>query len=193
MMIQSADDTDSTVDDARSQCLDQSLLVSRRSLLRASSAIGWWIIANDNQAAHAIFDGGIGGLGKTRPETGVVFVNPDAPAEQTASGIVSAELVLDDTTGDVALVSFQSPWPLLATATGLEARDLVTSDAAFCQVVPGSLASASTSKEAAAILKQILQESVLASQGKSTFSILVVFVGVVAFLVSNFFLVLIRV
>ena len=111
------------------------------------------------------FDGGIGGLGKTRPETGVVLVGPPT---QTSSGLVSAELLLDERTGDVALVSFQTPWPLLTTSTGLEARDLATSDAAFCHVVPGTLwrPASSSPKAAAKGLQQVLQTTVLATQGK---------------------------
>ena len=120
--------------------------------------------------AHA-FDGGVGGLGKTRPDTGIVYVDPDAVVEQTAAGVISAELLVGNA-GDAALVSFQSPWPLLGTAkAGLEARDLITSDAAFCQVVAGGqtiLRRATTPKEAASSLKQILQESVLAPQVRPT-------------------------
>ena len=127
-------------------------------------------------AVHAIFDGGIGGLGKTRPETGVVFVNDDTPAQQqTSTGMVSAELLVDTTTGTVALVSFQSPWPLLATSMGLETRDQTTSDAAFCQVVSRSFvsrssqstsSSSSSPKEYARELLKVLELSVLAPQGK---------------------------
>ena len=111
------------------------------------------------------FDGGVGGLGKTRPETGVVLVGPPT---QTSSGLVSAELLLDERTGNVALVSFQTPWPLLTTSTGLEARDLATSDAAFCHVVPGTLGGGAggAPKAAAKGLQQVLQTTVLATQGK---------------------------
>lgn len=124
-------------------------------------------------AAHAVFDGGIGGLGKTRPDTGVVPVNADMPPQQTANGVVSAELLADERRGDVALVSFRAPWPLLATSTGLEARDLSTSDAAFCQVVQGTSPVAANNNKissgkdaAAASLQAILETSVLAPQGK---------------------------
>ena len=38
------------------------------------------------------FEGGIGGLGKTRPETGVVFWNDESVPLQNTAGTVSAEL-----------------------------------------------------------------------------------------------------
>ena len=141
----------------------RSLTIMMGSLLLAS--------ASRTTPVQAIFDGGIGGLGKTRPETGVVFVDDDIPAQQTAAGLVSAELLVDPSAGTVALVSFQAPWPLLSTSTGLEARDLATSDAAFCQVVPWSLLPSpftqqSTPKEAAKALQTALEASVLAPQGK---------------------------
>ena len=117
--------------------------------------------------AATAFDGGVGGLGKTRPETGVVFVSP--PVQDTTTGVVRAELLVDDQRGTVAAVSLAAPWQLLVTSTGLEVRDLSTSDAAFCQVVRGSLASSSsttTPKQAAAQLQTLLAASVLAPQGK---------------------------
>lgn len=153
------------------------VLAATATLVASSSLL------SPTQPAHALFEGGVGGLGKTKPETGVVFLNSDgmAPAQQTNKGVVSAELLIsgdDDsssTTGDVALVSFVAPWPLLTTAAGLEARDLSTSDAAFCQVVVTDSASSSfqssssssvAPKQAAAQLQAILQDSVLAPRGK---------------------------
>ncbi|KAL3807018.1 hypothetical protein ACHAXA_007802, partial [Cyclostephanos tholiformis] len=69
------------------------------------------------------FDGGVGGLGKTRPQTGVVFRDPEAAAEttQSKSGDVSYELVAPD--GSPVFLSFSSPWPLSKSAAGIEARD----------------------------------------------------------------------
>jgi hypothetical protein len=106
-------------------------------------------------------------MGKTKPETGVVFLNPEILPTQSRTGLVTAELVVND---QVALVSFASPWPLLTTAAGLETRELSTSDAAFCQVIaPARLPNSSSSsslKQIAAALSQVLQGSVLAPQGK---------------------------
>jgi hypothetical protein len=145
-----------------------SLQPQRRRLLCTAAAAAACLSLLPNEAAKAIFDGGVGGLGKTKPETGVVFVDPDvAPATQTASGLVTAELVLNRSAGDVALVSFESPWPLLRTAAGLEARDLATSDAAFCQVVTGkAIPRTASPSQQAAILQEILMDSVLNKQGK---------------------------
>lgn len=165
-------------DATTSKCHHDSVPISigRRRSLQVPVVLlaGTFVTTTTPPPVQALFDGGIGGLGKTRPETGVVFVDTDAATlEQTGSGIVSAELLVDATAGTVALVSFQSPWPLLGTSSGLETRDLVTTDAAFCQVVSGdnrggsgvgAFQNAATPKEAAAALKQILQESVLAAQ-----------------------------
>lgn len=145
---------------------DDDFQQSRRMVLWYTTAATVGLLV---PSAPAIaFDGGVGGLGKTKPETGVFFVDPDvAPATQTASGLVTAELVLDRSAGDVALVSFESPWPLLRTAAGLEARDLSTSDAAFCQVITGKTLSRTASPaQQAAALQEILTDSVLGKQGK---------------------------
>lgn len=141
---------------------------SRRWLLAhtTAAALGAWVGIRTPPAAHAVFEGGIGGMGKTKPETGVVFLNPDILPTQSRTGLVTAELVVNDR---VALVSFASPWPLLTTAAGLETRDLSTSDAAFCQVIASArlpISSSGSAKQTAAALSQVLQESVLAPQGK---------------------------
>ncbi|KAL7466079.1 hypothetical protein ACHAXS_010418 [Conticribra weissflogii] len=56
------------------------------------------------------FDGGVGGLGKKRPETGVVFRDPDAvsSASSSSSDDVTNELLSPD--GTPAFVTFSSPW-----------------------------------------------------------------------------------
>ena len=155
--------------DKSSECsLDHPISVPRRLFLSTIASSALVVVSADTtttslSSAAQAFDGGVGGLGKTRPETGVVRVDPDAPLEQTAAGVVSTEIYVGSQS-DVALVSFQSPWPLLGTSRGLETRDLATSDAAFVSVVPGSLAKAATPKESASMLKQILLESVLAPQ-----------------------------
>lgn len=50
------------------------------------------------------FDGGVGGLGKTRPVTGVVFRDPEAAIGTSSSG----ELLAPD--GTPVLLSFSAPW-----------------------------------------------------------------------------------
>ena len=64
------------------------------------------------------FDGGVGGLGKVKPKTGIVFRDSDtSPRLVTASGssdTVVNELVGPD--GTIALVSFKAPWPLLQSS-----------------------------------------------------------------------------
>ena len=71
--------------------------------------------------AAGTFVGGVGGLGKTRPETGVVF------RDGAASDELAAELLPPD--GTPALLRFAAPWPLLRTSGGVEAScELVTSN-----------------------------------------------------------------
>lgn len=58
-------------------------------------------------AAQA-FDGGVGGLGKTRPVTGVVFRDPEAISSSSNGDDVTNELLAPD--GTEAFVTFQAPW-----------------------------------------------------------------------------------
>jgi hypothetical protein len=105
------------------------------------------------------FEGGVGGLGKTKPVTGVELFEERSTPIQNQQGIVSAEI--KSVNGKPILVEFQAPWPLLPTAAGLEARDLLSSESAFVQVV-----SAASNWDSPKVFKQLLIDSVLASQGK---------------------------
>jgi len=105
------------------------------------------------------FDGGVGGLGKTRPQTGVVFRDEEAAASttQSSSGDVTYELLAPD--GSPAVVSFNAPWPLLLTASGIESRDISGGfESAFVQVA--ELQKGSEIKPAQ------LQEAIFNSKGK---------------------------
>jgi hypothetical protein len=81
------------------------------------------------------FEGGVGGLGKTKPETGVVFANPDVnvPESTSSTGEYNAELLSPD--GTPAFLSFYAPWPLMRSS-GIESRDLANPEASFVQVAP---------------------------------------------------------
>lgn len=61
--------------------------------------------------------------GKTRPQTGVIFKDPEIAAETTQSktGDVTYELVSPD--GSYVIVSFSSTIPLSKSSTGIECRD----------------------------------------------------------------------
>jgi len=141
-------------------------VVSRSRFIKTASA-GLTVIPILASTPGRAFEGGIGGLGKTRPDTGVVFLDggggvaPGAAAagQQDASGYVSAELLVN---GRVPVrVGFRSPWPLLPTTSGLEARDLREPESAFVQVVTGAKLP-SSSKE----MRQLLLDSVLSQRGK---------------------------
>lgn len=105
------------------------------------------------------FEGGIGGLGKTKPQTGVVLWDSESSPFQSTSGVVSAEL---NVANRAVLVSFRSPWPLTGP---LETRSVSSGESAFVQVVESTLPSQSAKggKEA---MTQLLLNSVLAQQGK---------------------------
>ncbi len=118
------------------------------------------ILASTFKATSAMaFDGGVGGLGKTKPTTGVTLFEQDSTPIQNEKGIVSAEI--KSTTGKPILVEFQTPWPLLPTTSGLEARDLRSSESAFVQLVP-----IVPDWQNRKVFQQLLLSSVLASQGK---------------------------
>jgi hypothetical protein len=122
------------------------------SLVAASSLVLFPLGSN-------AFDGGVGGLGKTRPQTGVVFRDEEAAASttQSSSGDVTYELLAPD--GSPAVVSFNAPWPLLLTASGIESRDISGGiESAFVQVA--ELQKGSEIKPAQ------LQEAIFNSKGK---------------------------
>lgn len=104
------------------------------------------------------FDGGVGGLGKTKPETGVVLYSDSAPL-QNQQGIVSAEINVG---GDPVLVEFTTPWPLLPTTSGLEARNLQSSESAFVSILPSTTSAPWNEK----LLKQAVLDNIFGSQGK---------------------------
>jgi len=112
-------------------------------------------------AANA-FEGGVGGLGKTKPSTGVVLLDAESspPFQDPKTGYVSAELLLNGK--QPVRVSFEAPWPLLPTTAGLEARDLQQPESAFVQVVAGAPSVPSDAKS----MRQLMLDSVLSQQGK---------------------------
>jgi hypothetical protein len=111
------------------------------------------------------FEGGIGGLGKTKPQTGAVLWDADStPTSQSDDGTVSAEL---NVANRVVLVSFQSPWPLTGT---VETRNMGTGESAFVQVVgdrnEAVIVARNNPRNGKEAMKQLLLDSVLAQQGK---------------------------
>ena len=73
--------------------------------------------------------------------------------------VVTAELKVNN---QPVLVRFRSPWPLLPTTAGLEARDLQNTESAFVQVITQE-----APKEINKVtMKNMLLSSVLAQHGK---------------------------
>jgi len=127
----------------------------------SAAALGLSLLSLTTKAASA-FEGGVGGLGKTKPETGVQLFSEESAPVQNAAGYVTAELKIDN---QPVLVNFQTPWPLLPTTQGLEARDLQQPESAFVQVVSGDNVPKEMPLNKAAI-KKILLNSVFTQQGK---------------------------
>jgi hypothetical protein len=109
------------------------------------------------------FDGGVGGLGKTKPQTGVQYFGETSGPIQSDKGIVTAEI--QSISGKPVLVSFQTPWPISKSSAGLEARDLRNSESAFLQVVSTPSNNGNNWKDKN-IFEQLLLRSVLSSTGK---------------------------
>lgn len=116
---------------------------------------------SSNPGISNAFDGGVGGLGKTKPETGVQFFSDLSAPVQNSAGIVSAELNVNN---QPVLVNFQTPWPLLPSTSGLEARDLQQPESAFVQVVRDNVPSERPLTKVS--MKKLLFTSVFASKGK---------------------------
>jgi hypothetical protein len=135
--------------------------INRRHLLYAMALIPLSGGAILRQQPSLAFEGGIGGLGKTKPSTGVVLWNPESAPLQNQRGIVTAEL---NVLGQPVLVTFQTPWPLLPTTGGLEARDLQNAESAFVQVVTNNDATEDPKTKPGMVA--LLQNSVLSQQGK---------------------------
>lgn len=134
---------------------------SRRSLLlhtaTAGSTLFFSTACSPVAPAHA-FEGGIGGLGKTKPETGVIFLSD--VTQDPATGLVTAEVLLQQ---QPYLVQFNSPfWPLLPTARGLEVRDLRQPESAFVQIIDQVPLPLTKS----VVKNVILTDNILSSRGK---------------------------
>ena len=121
---------------------------------------GGLAISSSSPSVASAFDGGVGGLGKTKPETGVELFEESSTPIQNSAGTVSAEI--KSTNGRPILVDFQAPWPLLPSGA-LEARDLQNSESAFLQVIPLNNNKDWTNPK---IFKDLLVDTVLSSKGK---------------------------
>ena len=159
--------------------------MSRQDFFKTTMAAGLFSNFNLNPLPALAFEGGIGGLGKTKPETGVEFFSADEKLiTQGKNGIVSAEIAVHQ---QPLLVSFYAPpaWPLSGTAAGLEARDLAQPEATYVHVVTTDNTNSAVNVEKLPIveitnpesgktvqglsksaLKEVLLQSVLAQQGK---------------------------
>jgi hypothetical protein len=128
--------------------------ISRKNFIKASMPIlllPWPATA---------FDGGVGGLGKSKPDTGVIFANADLPPSSAGADITTELLSPDKKT--TVLLSFYAPWPLLRSTNGIETRDLSNPESAFVIVSPTS----GTSDEASTIPLNFFEKNIFGSLGK---------------------------
>lgn len=132
-----------------------------RAVATGSSAAATFVTVTRPSLAHA-FDGGVGGLGKTKPETGIRFRNADLSADASASSAsdLTNELVAPD--GTAAIVSFNAPWPVLKSSTGVESRDLQNPEAAFLQVAEAPRGALNPAE----LKKEFFIDAILGSKGK---------------------------
>lgn len=152
---------DTPVKNEQDLCLPER--TTRRALI-SSLAISVPTMLSCRKKVNA-FDGGVGGLGKTKPETGVVFYDPDAsPSDNMNKDIFTNELVTPN--GTPVLVSFQAPWPLLKTSTSIESRSISNPDSSFVQVADLSNGKRSLLNEKGIINKSFFIDTIFGQQGK---------------------------
>ena len=112
------------------------LNLSRKRLFQ-KTAIAWsmYITSTTGFAPQGqAFEGGVGGLGKTKPNTGVVFFNDNSANMGDNDSSFTYELLAPD--GTPVLVSFFAPWPLLKSSSSIESRAVSSPDSAFVLVAP---------------------------------------------------------
>lgn len=136
---------------------------TRKAFIKSRAVAASAAFALGAPAASLAFDGGVGGLGKTKPETGIVFRNADlstdaSSATGTANDLTN-ELLTPD--GAPAIVSFDAPWPVLKSSTGVESRDLQNAESAFLLVTEAPKGS-----KAAELKKEFFIDTILGSKGK---------------------------
>uniref|UniRef100_A0A6T9YMQ9 Uncharacterized protein n=1 Tax=Pseudo-nitzschia arenysensis TaxID=697910 RepID=A0A6T9YMQ9_9STRA len=142
------------------------MLQSRDSFLRIIQNGGLALAATSMIPSEKVlaFDGGVGGLGKTKPDTGVELFDETSAPIQNDKGIVSSEIKGAD--GSPVLVSFQTPWPLLPTSAALEARDIRSTESAFVQVVSLPSVEKSRKWKEKKQFQSVLMDSVFGAKGK---------------------------
>lgn len=145
------------------------------SVLLATTSSPAAVLGGPVEPCHA-FEGGVGGLGKTKPQTGITFYNPELVSTRqsfssTTPGIYSVEIIGPDNTP--ILISFYAPWPMLKS-NGIESRDLTSTESAFVQVATKPAILDSTTTKAASVAadngfilpREFFEKSILSSEGK---------------------------
>ena len=152
---------------------DGLLLFRRDVFLRTLMVITTAAVTSTSSIPCNAFEGGVGGLGKTKPVTGVeLFDDSMMPTQNEKSGEISVEIkgCSSDGKSIPILVSFQSPWPLLSSSGSLESRDIRSTESAFVQVIDtrsnNKKITSNNWKDDKKVFQQLLIDTVFNSEGK---------------------------
>ena len=152
---------------------DGLLLFRRDVFLRTLMVITTAAVTSTSSIPCNAFEGGVGGLGKTKPVTGVeLFDDSMMPTQNEKNGEISVEIkgCSSDGKSIPILVSFQSPWPLLSSSGSLESRDIRSTESAFIQVIDTSnnnkKITSNNWKDDKKVFQQLLIDTVFNSEGK---------------------------
>ena len=152
---------------------DGLLLFRRDVFLRTLMVITTAAVTSTPSIPCNAFEGGVGGLGKTKPVTGVeLFDDSMMPTQNEKNGEISVEIkgCSSDGKSIPILVSFQSPWPLLSSSGSLESRDIRSTESAFIQVIDTSSnnkkITSNNWKDDKKVFQQLLIDTVFNSEGK---------------------------
>jgi hypothetical protein len=153
---------------------DELLLLRRDIFLRTLMVTTTAAVTSTSSISCNAFEGGVGGLGKTKPVTGVeLFDDTMMPTQNEKNGEISVEIkgYSSDGRSIPILVSFQSPWPLLSSSGSLESRDIRSTESVFVQVINTSSNNnknlrSNNWKDDKKIFQQLLIDTVFNSEGK---------------------------
>ncbi|GFH59814.1 hypothetical protein CTEN210_16290 [Chaetoceros tenuissimus] len=132
----------------------------------AASLASLTLLMNNPESSQALAGqtGGVGGLGKTKPQTGVVFASEEAnDTSIQIPGTYNTELIGPD--GTNVLLSFYAAWPMLKSQ-GIESRDLANAEASFVQVASKPAYYVEGGEKAPTLKKSFFTDTILAQTGK---------------------------
>jgi hypothetical protein len=152
--------------------LSRDVFLDRLLRNTASSVAGTFSLATFSSTSSTTtstvayaFEGGVGGLGKTKPQTGVVLWDDSSPPFQDKDGYISTEIQSIRGTTPIR-VAFTSPFPLSSTSGGLEVRDVRSTESGYVFVLPNDEKKSTDVLDDTKAFRDVLIETVFSSQGK---------------------------